>query len=246
MTSKNSLTRRELRGMIEHTLLDVETTGRQVERLCQTAHDEGFLGVCVPPCWVRIAARKVQELAAGNGRSPVRVVTVVGFPMGYTETSVKKLEAQAALTAGADEIDMVINVGKLLERQYAYVRREIELVADAAHFKDVTTKAILEMTALDDVDLKENAVRCAYEAGANFVKTSTGLHKSGGATEEDIRLMKRVIEACQKESIKSQGSCWEMGIKASGSIRKFDQAKELFHAGATRFGCSKSVDIVSD
>jgi deoxyribose-phosphate aldolase len=210
----------EIAGMIDHTLLKPETTREQVLKLCQEARQYSFASCCVNPTWVRTVA----ECLKG---SPVKTCVVVGFPLGANSTVIKEMETRDSIAAGCDEIDMVINVGALKAGDYDLVKRDIEAVVNASQGKIV--KVILETALLNDEE-KVRGCELAKEAGADFVKTSTGFGP-GGATAKDIALMRKTVGKY-------------MGVKASGGIRDFETAREMIEAGATRIGASASVGIV--
>jgi deoxyribose-phosphate aldolase len=208
--------------LIDHTLLRPEATRADILQLCREALDNHFASVCVNAYWVPLAASQL----AG---SDVKVCTVVGFPLGATSTEAKVAETEAALRAGAQEIDMVLNVGALRGDDDRAVEEEIALVAAASHRGGAIVKVILETALLND-DQKIVACRLAQMAGADFVKTSTGFGSSG-ATVHDVELMRRAVGP-------------EMGVKASGGIRTLDDLLKMLSAGATRIGASASVKIV--
>ena len=209
-------------GLIDHTLLKPEATGAEIGKLCQEALKYRFASVCVNSYWV-------PKVAALLKNSPVKVCTVVGFPLGAMSTEAKRCETELALAAGAQEIDMVINVGALRSGDHETVRQDIAAVVEAAHAKGAIVKVILETALLDD---NQKAIACtlAKVAKADFVKTSTGFSK-GGATVADIRLMRFTVGPA-------------MGVKASGGIRSLEDLKNMAAAGATRIGASASVKIV--
>jgi deoxyribose-phosphate aldolase len=207
---------------IDHTLLKADATRADILDLCRQARDYNFASVCVNAYWVPLAAA---ELAA----SPVKVCTVVGFPLGATSTAAKVAETEAALASGAQEIDMVQNIGALRGGDHAAVQHDIEAVVEAAHRQGAIVKVILETALLDD-DQKVAACLLAKAAGADFVKTSTGFGPSG-ASVHDVELMRRTVGP-------------EMGVKASGGIRTLDDFNKMVAAGATRVGASASVKIV--
>lgn len=209
-------------GYVDHTLLKPNATQEEVAKLCEEAKAYCFASVCVNPSYVALCAR----LLAGSG---VKVCTVIGFPLGSTTPTVKAIEARDAIANGADEIDMVINVGALKSGNDAYVKDDIRAVREATRGK--VLKVILE-TSLLSKEEKVRACRISSEVGADFVKTSTGF-STGGATVEDIRLMRETVGP-------------RMGVKASGGIRDADTAKAMISAGATRLGTSASVAIVTD
>ncbi|RYX99621.1 deoxyribose-phosphate aldolase [bacterium] len=211
-----------LASFIDHTLLKPEATESQVIQLCEEAKKYNFASVCVNPGFVPLSAK----LLAG---SPVMVCTVIGFPLGATTSETKAFETRQAIAQGANEIDMVINVGALKSKDYAKVEEDIRAVVNACN--GTTLKVILETALLTD-DEKIKACELSVKAGANFVKTSTGFGPSG-ATEDDIALMRRVVGP-------------DLGVKASGGIRDTDTTIRMLKAGATRVGASASVAIVND
>ncbi|MFH1453797.1 MAG: deoxyribose-phosphate aldolase [Armatimonadota bacterium] len=207
-------------SMIDHTLLKPDATREEVIKLCEEAKKYTFASVCINPSYVKLAA----DMLRGT---PVKVCTVVGFPLGATTTMTKVNETRDAVANGATEIDMVINVGALKARQYDIVKEDITGVVEAAG--GYIVKVILETALLTDEE-KVKACGIAKEAGADFVKTSTGFGP-GGATAEDIALMRKTVGKY-------------MGVKASGGIRDFETAQKMIKAGATRIGASASVAIV--
>jgi len=223
-----SLTVRELAKTIEHTLLKPEATAREIDVLCDEAIVHGFHGVCVNPIHVQRVANRV---AAAGGT--VRIVTVVGFPLGATKTANKADEARRAMDDGADEIDMVANIGALMVSDRKTVRADIETVARVVHGRGVSSllKVILETTVLTD-EGKIFGCRCAAEGEADFVKTSTGFHPSGGAVVGDVALLHR------------HGA--PLGVKAAGGIRSVASAVAMIQAGASRIGTSAGVKILAD
>ncbi|MGA2900369.1 MAG: deoxyribose-phosphate aldolase [Candidatus Acidiferrales bacterium] len=212
----------EIARLIDHTLLKPEASREDIQRLCEEAIDYGFASVCVNPWNVSQAA----ELVRGT---EVRVCAVVGFPLGATLPIVKEFEAGEALKAGAQEIDMVINIGALKSGQEALAEADIRGVADASHRAGALCKVILETAVLT----REEKVRgslLAKKAGADFVKTSTGFGP-GGATAEDVRLIRETI---------GSGT----GIKAAGGVRTLEDLRKMVEAGATRIGTSSGVKII--
>lgn len=209
----------------DHTLLKSDATEEQVKKLCQDALQFNFASVCVNSYYVPLSARLLKN-------SGVKVCTVVGFPLGANLTVVKTFEARKAIQEGAQEIDMVINIGALKDGNEEKVYCDIFEVVKECRLKNVLCKVILETSVLSDEE-KRIGCRLAKEAGAHFVKTSTGF-ASGGATPEDVRIMKSAI----------RGS--KMGIKASGGIRTLSQVMELIEAGATRLGTSGTVKIMQE
>ena len=209
-------------GLIDHTLLKPEASRDEIRKLCQEAAKFGFASVCINPWYVPLAA----ELLRGT---KVKVCTVVGFPLGATLPQVKIYEAEEAIKLGAQEIDMVINIGALKSGQDDVVQSDIRGVVEASHRGGAICKVILE-TALLTVEEKVRASIACKQAGADFVKTSTGFSTSG-ATAEDVALMRAVV-----------GS--EIGVKAAGGVRSFEDLKKMVCAGATRIGASASVKIM--
>ena len=219
-----AMTPERLAALIDHTLLKPDATRADILTLCAEAEAHRFASVCVNPCWVRVAA---DALAA----SGVPVCAVIGFPLGATTTAVKVYEAGEALRDGAREIDMVINVGALRGGAFDVVREDIAAVAGVCHRAGALLKVILETGLLDDGQ-KETACRLAAEAGADFVKTSTGFG-AGGATVADVQLMRRVVGPA-------------IGVKASGGIRDLPTLLAMVSAGATRIGASAGVRIMAE
>jgi deoxyribose-phosphate aldolase len=213
----------KLAGMIDHTLLKPDATPDQIAQLCFEAKKYNFASVCVNPAWVELCAK----LLTG---SQVKVCTVIGFPLGATATEVKIYETINAIQHGATEIDMVINIGALKARDLQLAASDIRGVVLAAHSRGAIVKVIIETALLTD---EEKVIACllSKESGADFVKTSTGF-SGGGATVHDIGLMRRVVGP-------------EMGVKASGGVRTFEDADSLVKAGATRIGASAGVKIIA-
>lgn len=209
--------------MIDHTLLKPDATPDQIAQLCYEARKYGFASVCINPGFVKLSA----DLLKG---SDVKVCTVIGFPLGASAPDVKAFETETALRDGATEIDMVINIGALKGRDHTLVARDIAGVVRVAHAAGALVKVIIETSLLTEEE-KITASLLAKEAGADFVKTSTGF-AGGGATVEDVTLMRRVVGP-------------EMGVKASGGVHNFDEAKDMLAAGATRIGASAGVKIVA-
>ena len=210
----------EIAKMIDHTILKPEATKEQVKNVCEEALKYNFASVCINPGQVAFVASMLKG-------SKVKVCTVIGFPLGANTTRVKAIEASEAIKDGAEEVDMVINIGRLMDKDYDYVKEDIKAVVEAAKGKALT-KVIIESCLLTDEE-KVTACKLAKEAGADFVKTSTGFSK-GGATYEDIKLMRETV-----------GS--EMGVKASGGVRSNKDALSMIEAGATRIGASASIAI---
>lgn len=212
-----------LAALIDHTLLKPDATEAQIRALCREALLYRFATVCIQPMWVTLAARLLEG-------SPVRVCTVVGFPLGATDPSVKAHETLVAIAQGAREIDMVLPVGALKAGRLDVVRRHVGSVVEACR-PGIVTKVILETALLDD-DEKRAACRICREEGASFVKTSTGFGPAG-ATVEDIRLMRAEVGPT-------------LGVKAAGGIRDRRTALAMIEAGANRIGASASVRIVTE
>ncbi|MCA1607601.1 MAG: deoxyribose-phosphate aldolase [Acidobacteria bacterium] len=215
---------RDWASLIDHTLLKPEATDEDIKKLCEEAARYRFASVCVNPTWVRAAACNLQ----GTG---IPVCTVIGFPLGATLSDVKAYEARRSIFDGAREVDMVINVGALRSGDDCLVEHDIHSVVEVAHEYNVTCKVIIETALLTD-DEKVRACLAAKNAGADFVKTSTGFSK-GGATVADIALMRRTVGA-------------ELGVKASGGVKGLDDARKLVEAGATRIGASVGVKIAQE
>lgn len=214
---------KNLASKIDHTLLKPDATPDEIKKLCSEAKKYKFASVCINPNYVSLC----KELLSGT---EVKVCTVIGFPLGSTTTEVKKFEAEQAIKNGAQEIDMVINVGRLKHGDFKYVFNDINQVVQAAKKNNVICKVILETALLTDEE-KVKACLICKNAGADFVKTSTGFSK-GGATAGDVALMKYVV-----------GS--NIGVKASGGIRSKEDAEAMIASGADRIGASASVAIVS-
>lgn len=211
----------ELAKLIDHTALKPETTKAQITQLCKEAKEYGFASVCVNPTWVKLAA----ELLAG---SDVKVCTVIGFPLGANTSAVKAFEAKDAIANGAGEVDMVINIAALKDKDDALVESDIRAVVEAAN--GTLVKVIIETSLLSDEE-KVRACEIAVKAGTDFVKTSTGF-STGGATKEDVALMRKTVGPT-------------IGVKASGGVRTKQDVEDMVVAGATRIGASAGVAIVS-
>jgi len=215
---------REIARYIDHTNLKPYATREDIIKLCDEAIQYGFYAVCVNPYRVKLAKDYLREKGAD-----VKVASVIGFPLGATPTEVKVFEAKNALDDGADELDMVINIGALKDGDYEYVKNDIAEVVKVAHKRGTKVKVIIETCYLTDEE-KVKACELAKEAGADFVKTSTGFG-TGGATVEDVKLMRKVVGP-------------DMGVKAAGGIRTYEQALAMIEAGANRIGTSSGVKIV--
>ena len=213
----------QLNRYIDHTMLKASATRADIEKLCQEAKQHEFASVCVNTCFVPLAA----ELLEG---SEVKVCCVVGFPLGAMSTPAKAFEAQWAVEHGAQEVDMVLNVGAMISGEEEIVLRDIEAVVQAAHPKAIV-KVILENCLLND-EQKIRACKLCVQAGAEFVKTSTGF-SNGGATVEDVALMKRAVDGRAK-------------VKAAGGIRTRQQALAMIEAGADRIGASAGIAICTE
>nr|CDQ35453.1 Deoxyribose-phosphate aldolase 1 [Virgibacillus halodenitrificans] len=211
----------ELAKYIDHTQLKPDTTKDSIEKLVAEAKEYEFASVCVNPSWVPFCYEKLKD-------TNVKVCTVIGFPLGATSTQSKVFETEQAIKDGATEVDMVINIGLLKSGEDDPVKQDIATVVKAAENKALT-KVIIETSLLTE-DEKIRACKLAKEAGADFVKTSTGF-STGGATVEDIKLMRKTV-----------GS--DLGVKASGGVRDLETTKAMIDAGATRIGASAGVDII--
>lgn len=212
----------ELNRMIDHTILKPEATEAAVQKIIDEAKEYNFFSVCINPCWVAFASEQLAD-------TDVAVCTVIGFPLGANTPEVKAYEAADSIKNGANEVDMVINIGALKSQQYDHVRQDIQGVVDAAKGKALV-KVIIETALLTDEE-KVKACELAKEAGADFVKTSTGF-STGGAKVADIRLMRETVGP-------------DMGVKASGGVHNAEEALAMIEAGATRIGASTGVAIVS-
>lgn len=215
---------REIAKMIDHSLLKPELTTQQVIEGCRLAREYDVASVCVKPCDVKLAKG---ELAG----SDVLVTTVIGFPHGAHTTETKVFEAKQAMEDEAVELDMVLNIGRLLSRDFDYVEGDIRAVVELAHSQGVKVKVILENCYLTD-ELKEIACKICEKVGADFVKTSTG-YGTSGATIEDLELMRRVCSP-------------KVAIKAAGGVRTLDAALAVRRAGATRFGATATKKILDE
>lgn len=211
----------ELNKYLDHTALKPNATKSEIDNLIDEAIKYQFASVCVNPTWIEYANSKLKS-------TDVKVCTVIGFPLGANTTATKVFETKDAIAKGATEIDMVINIGNLIDGNNQYVENEIREIKQAC--KDITLKVIVETCLLTD-EQKETVCNLVVNAGADFIKTSTGF-STGGATEADIKLFKSVV----------QDNCL---IKASGGVRNLEDAKIMINAGANRIGTSGSVAIVS-
>jgi len=211
------LSKEELRSFIDHTNLSPSATSQDIRKLCKEAIENRFKAVCVNSCYTQLASTLLKN-------TPVLVCTVVGFPLGAMATEAKAYEAEIAVQNGAQEIDMVQNIGILKEGSYEYLQEDIEAVVN----QGVTTKVILETCLLTREEIAA-ACTIAAKAKAHFVKTSTG-YSTGGATIEAVKLMKETVP--------------HLKVKAAGGIKTFEQARVLIDAGADRIGASRSLDII--
>ena len=209
-------------ALIDHTLLKQDATKTQIEKLCEEAKQYNFASVCVNPSWVKLSASLLKN-------SPAKVCTVIGFPLGATTSEVKAFETTNAIDNGAEEIDMVINVGALKDEDYDYVQKDIEAVVNAAKGKAIV-KVILETCLLTDEQISK-ASELSKTAGADFVKTSTGF-STGGATVSAVKIMRETVGP-------------DLGVKASGGVRSLEDLEAMVDAGATRIGASSGVEIVN-
>lgn len=207
--------------LIDHTALKPNTNKESILKLIAEAKTYDFASVCVNPCWVALAHQELKN-------TDVKVCTVIGFPLGANTTEVKVFETKDAIEKGAQEIDMVINIAMLKDKEYDYVENEIHQIVEAAKDKAIV-KVIIETCLLTDEE-KIKACELSQKAGADFVKTSTGF-STGGATVHDIALMRKTVGA-------------EMGVKASGGVHTHEEALAMVEAGATRIGASASVKLL--
>ncbi|HLR21040.1 MAG TPA: deoxyribose-phosphate aldolase [Tissierellaceae bacterium] len=209
--------------MIDHTLLKADANREEIKNICKEAIENKFIAVCVNPTNIELS----KEILKGTG---VKIATVIGFPLGSNTKEVKAFEAKDAVKKGASEVDMVINIGALKDKEYSKVQEDIEYVVDSVG-NEIIVKVIIE-TALLTEEEKKKACELAMEAGADFVKTSTGF-STAGATVEDVKLMKSIVGD-------------KLEVKASGGIRDKNTAEKIIKAGATRLGTSSGVAIIRD
>ena len=217
-------TPRDIAAMIDHSLLRPELTPADIVEGCEISKEYGVAAVCCAPSDVALCRAHLEG-------SAVRIAAVVGFPHGYSTTRVKVLEAEQAMADGAHELDMVLAIGRLRGGDLDYVRADIKAVVDAAHARGVLVKVILENCYLTD-EQKRTGCRLCEEAGADFVKTSTGFAK-GGATLEDLALMRRSVSA-------------RVQVKAAGGVRDLDMALKVRETGTTRFGATQTAAIMQE
>jgi deoxyribose-phosphate aldolase len=213
---------KKIANMIDHTVLKAFTTKEDVIKVCNEAKEHGFFSVCINPTHIELAKKELSD-------SNVKVCTVIGFPLGANTPQVKAFETTDAIAKGADEVDMVINIGALKDKNYDLVYEDIKAVVDAAN-KKALVKVIIETCYLTDEE-KKIACELAVKAGTDYVKTSTGFG-TGGSTPEDIKLMRDVVGE-------------NIGVKASGGVRNTKDAKAVINSGATRIGASASVAIIN-
>lgn len=206
---------------IDHTILNADATKSDIKKICNEAIKYNFKTVCIHPYWIPFAKKELDGTEVG-------ITTVIGFPLGVNATEVKAFEAKQAVKDGANEVDMVINIGALKSRKYKLVSKDIKAVINAVN-KKIIVKVIIE-TALLTKEEKIAASELSKQAGADFVKTSTGF-STGGASVEDIKLMRATVGP-------------NIGVKASGGVRSYEDAVAMIEAGATRIGASSSVEIV--
>lgn len=215
------LSKKEIANYIDHTALKPDTTIMDIGKLCDEADKYNFASVCINPYFVKLCSDKLKN-------SEVKICTVIGFPLGANSTETKIAEVKQAIKDGADELDMVINIGALKSKKYDFVLEDIKAVVKNS--EDKCVKVILETCLLTD-DEKIKACELSKEAGADFVKTSTGF-STGGATVSDVKLMKKTVGETMK-------------VKASGGIHSYNEAVGMIEAGASRLGASAGVKIVS-
>lgn len=219
---------RDMAKMIDHTNLNATATVDQIKKLCEEALEYQFASVCVNPIYVPLATKLLEE-------SSVNVATVIGFPLGANTTETKAFETKNAIKNGAKEVDMVMNIGAFKSGAYDLVRSDIKAIIDATRSSGVTSdvivKVILETCYLNDEEIVK-ACEIVKEVGGDFVKTSTGFG-SAGAEEEKVSLMRKVVGR-------------DIGVKASGGIKNFEDALSMLDAGANRIGASSGVEIVTD
>ena len=208
---------------IDHTMLKADASQAEIIKLCQEAKQYDFYSVCINPNFVELAAKELKD-------SSVKVCTVIGFPLGASTSNTKAFETKDAIEKGATEVDMVINISKLKDKKDKEVLEDIIAVVDSSNGKALV-KVIIETCLLTDEE-KERACLLSKQAGANFVKTSTGF-STGGATKQDIALMRKTVGE-------------KIGVKASGGVRTYEDAVTMIESGATRIGASASIAIVTN
>lgn len=214
--------KKNIAKMIDHTVLKAFSTREDVIKVCKEAKEYGFFSVCINPTHIELAKKELEG-------STVKVCTVIGFPLGVNTSEVKAFETKDAIAKGAHEVDMVINIGALKDKEYDLVYNDIKAVVDAAN-KEALVKVIIETCYLTDEE-KKIACELSVKAGADYVKTSTGFG-TGGSTPEDIKLMRDVVGP-------------NIGVKASGGVRTTEDAIKVIDAGASRIGASASISIAT-
>lgn len=215
--------RQNIANMIDHTVLKAFSSKEDVIKVCKEAKEHGFFSVCINPTHIELAKQELEG-------SKVKVCTVIGFPLGANTSEVKAFETKDSIAKGAHEVDMVINIGALKDKNYDLVYKDIKAVVDAAN-KEALVKVIIETCYLTDEE-KKIACELSVKAGADYVKTSTGFG-TGGSTPEDIKLMRDVVGP-------------NVGVKASGGVRTTEDALKVIDAGASRIGASASISIATD
>lgn len=230
----------EFSKYFDHTILNAAATMEEVDRICKEAIEYRFASVCVNGAWTKAVAEKLAD-------TDIAVCTVIGFPLGAMSTRAKRFETLTAIEDGATEIDMVVNIGAVKDRNDAFVRQDIaavkEICSNNTMGKEVILKVIIETCLLSDEE-KKHVCELAVEAGADFVKTSTGF-STGGATTEDVALMRKTVDEKTTALEKETGQTWKrVRVKASGGIRDAKTAKEMIAAGADRLGTSATVAII--
>jgi deoxyribose-phosphate aldolase len=212
----------EMKSYIEHTNLKPDCTAEDVIRLCEEAVEHGFYGVCISPYFVQLARKTLKK-------APVKIITVVGFPLGYSTVAAKVEETKKAIISGADEVDMVMNIAAFKSGDFATVQNDIQAVTTACHLQNKVVKVIIETAYLSNEEI-ERACRICKDCEVDFVKTSTGFAATG-ATVEAVELMRKTLPA-------------KIRIKAAGGIRDAAFAQQLIDAGASRIGASASLDLI--
>lgn len=230
----------EFSKYFDHTILNAAATMEEVDRICKEAIEYRFASVCVNGAWTKAVAEKLTD-------TDIAVCTVIGFPLGAMSTRAKRFETLTAIEDGATEIDMVVNIGAVKDRNDAFVRQDIaavkEICSNNTMGKEVILKVIIETCLLSDEE-KKRVCELAVEAGADFVKTSTGF-STGGATTKDVALMRKTVDEKTTALEKETGQTWKrVRVKASGGIRDAKTAKEMIAAGADRLGTSATVAII--
>jgi deoxyribose-phosphate aldolase len=214
---------KSIAGYIEHTLLKPDVFEKDIEKLCNEAMENEFFAVCISPYFIH----RANQILSG---SDVKVVSVVGFPMGYSSTSSKVEEVKKAINDGVDELDMVLNISAMKNNDIKFLRNDIDSVLTATRWSNKLLKVIIESAALTELEIRKACELCA-ELDVDFMKTSTGLHPAGGATEKDVKLLRELLPK-------------KIKIKASGGIKDAAFAKKLIAAGADRIGTSSSLKII--